>query len=565
MREQRVSLHGDAVIKRLRQEDGIALLLALAFTLILSTLVFGVIAYTTSNQDSARRSQADAKAESYAEAALDSAYARISYANTSAGLSAGLSPTKPTLLGCGTGQNGASDCTTAPPSPLCVGFTSSCPSGTYTATAGTGSVYGFFAGTSPNAGDTFSGIPEVASTWILVATGYSQNANGQIDAKTMKGTVTISAASAGAVASVWNHIFMTEPYDPNSCAATFAGNNMILDVPLYVIGNLCLTGQGVTVKEQSGGQPIDLEVGGKLVLSGSGTSVGDYSTSPATPITSGVVVGGCTTGTVTSTTSPCDNGTFRYSVSSTSNYVSQQSPQESATDMANDYKNFDPGPNHPCQTGGLATSAFDSSLNGTSEPDDSGSTTSGSAFELAPSGSDYTCISQSGPSTGQLTWNHSTHTLTINGSIFFDSNLTISSNVTYVGTAVIEVAGTITINGNGTQICAENTSCVFTNWQGGTGHDDMLTLVSLKANATPAIQFTNNAQTYQGSFWTQPSSTMSFVKNGVSIQGPMAIGGFDATFNNATFKPLPVIKNMPVGAPVPPNVSASISPLHVYG
>jgi hypothetical protein len=58
---------------------------------------------------------------------------------------------------------------------------------------------------------------------------------------------------------------------------------------------------------------------------------------------------------------------------------------------------------------------------------------------------------------------------------------------------------------------------------------------------------------------------MSFVKNGVSIQGPMAIGSFDASFNNASFKPLPVIKNMPVGAPVPPNVSASISPLHVYG
>jgi hypothetical protein len=93
----------------------------------------------------------------------------------------------------------------------------------------------------------------------------------------------------------------------------------------------------------------------------------------------------------------------------------------------------------------------------------------------------------------------------------------------------------------------------------------MLTLVSLKSNTSNAIQFTNNSQIYQGSFWTQPSSGMSFLKNGVSLQGPMAIGSFDASFNNATFKPLPVIKNMPVGAPVPPNVSASISPLHVYG
>jgi len=549
---------------RLRQEDGVALLLALAFTLVLSTLVFAIVQYTTSNQNSARSSQADTKALSYAEAALDSAYARINYANTSAGLSVGLSPSKPTLLGCGTGQNGASDCTTASPAPLCVGFTTACPTGTYAPQDGTGSVYGFYSGTSPAAGDTFAGIPQVASTWTLVATGYARNAGGKLSAKTMKGTVTISASSAGAVASVWNHIFMTAPYDPNTCQASFAGNNMVVDVPLYVIGNLCLSGQGVAVKEMTGGQPVDLQVGGKLSLSGSGSSVGDYSTNPTKAVTSAVVVGGCTNGAITTTAGACDNGSYRYKANAVANYVSQASPEESAADIAKDYASFDPGPQHPCQTGGLATSAFDSSLNGASEPDISGSGTNGSAFELAP-GSSYTCIAQTGPSTGQLSWNASTHALTINGSIFIDGNLTISQNVTYTGSAVIEVAGTITINGNGTNICAANTSCVFTNWQGSSGHNDMLTLVALKSSTSTAIQFTNNAQTYQGSFWTQPSSGMSFVKNGVSLQGPMAIGSFDASFNNATFLPLPVIKNMPVGAPVPPNVSASISPLHIYG
>jgi hypothetical protein len=58
---------------------------------------------------------------------------------------------------------------------------------------------------------------------------------------------------------------------------------------------------------------------------------------------------------------------------------------------------------------------------------------------------------------------------------------------------------------------------------------------------------------------------MTFVKNGDQMQGPMAIGSFDSTFNNATISPLPVIKNMPVGAPVPPNVSASVSPLTTIG
>jgi hypothetical protein len=56
---------------------------------------------------------------------------------------------------------------------------------------------------------------------------------------------------------------------------------------------------------------------------------------------------------------------------------------------------------------------------------------------------------------------------------------------------------------------------------------------------------------------------MTFVKNGVQIQGPISVGNFDASFNNASFKPLPVIKNMPVGAPVPPNTSASIGALTI--
>jgi len=560
-------LRGVAVINRLRQEErGVALLLALGFSVALSLLVFGMTEYVTSNQRSARNSNNDTLARSYAEAALNTAYSRINYANTQTAISSGLSPSKPTLLGCGTGTNGASSCSTT--SPMCVSFTASCPSsGTYSPTAGTASVYGFYTGTSPTAGATFAGIDQVASEWIITATGYSRNSSGGLDAKTMRATVVISAASSGAVASVWNHIFMTAPLVAGQCQANFAGNNMVIDVPLYVIGNLCLSGQGVTVKEKAGGQAIDLQVGGKISLSGSGSSVGDYSTSPATAITSGVAVGGCTNGDVTTAASTCNSTNYRYKVGSTGTFVGQSDPEETDADIASDYATFDPGPKHACASGGLATSAFDSSLNGASEPDISGSSTNGSSFELAPSGSDYTCVSQTagGASVGQLSWNHNTHTLTINGSIFFDSNLTISSNLVYTGTAVIEVAGTITFNGNGTTVCAVSTSCLFTNWQGSSGHNDMLTLATVKKNATPAIMFTNNAQTFQGSLWTQPSSNMTFVKNGVDVQGPMAIGSFDATFNNATIEPLPIIKNMPVGAPVPPNVSASISPLHIYG
>ena len=56
---------------------------------------------------------------------------------------------------------------------------------------------------------------------------------------------------------------------------------------------------------------------------------------------------------------------------------------------------------------------------------------------------------------------------------------------------------------------------------------------------------------------------MTFVKNGVTVEGPISVGSFDASFNNAVFKPLPVIKNMPVGAPLPPNSGATVGAMTI--
>src|SRR5207237_556641 len=81
--------------------------------------------------------------------------------------------------------------------------------------------------------------------------------------------------------------------------------------------------------------------------------------------------------------------------------------------------------------------------------------------------------------------------------------------------------------------CAANPCNTATNaWQGTSGNNSMLTLVSLVASNASAIQFTDNSQTFQGSLWTQPSSGLHFVKNGVTVEGPMSLGSFDASFNN---------------------------------
>jgi Tfp pilus assembly protein PilX len=525
----------------MRQENGIALVVALGCTLVLTIFVISMIGFTTSSQRSANLSSAGLQAKSYAEAGLNAAYNLITNQNTVTGGN----PTAANLLGCN-GVNGASDangpsnCASPAPAVLCL-TTASCTSGS----EGTARVYGFFSGTNPA---TYNGTTVPASTWLLVSTGFARNPAGATTVKSTTATVKISPLDSGAVASVWNHIFMTAPLVPNVCQATFNGNNTMITSPLYVIGNLCLTGQNVSVQEVTNGQLIDLMVGGKLVLSGSGSKIGADATHP---ITSGVIQGGCTTVSVASATTACNSGSYNYWVTTTDTFVANDAPAMSSTDISNDYAAFDPGPQHSCASGGLPSTTFDNDgvQNGTN-----------ATFELVPSTS-YTCVSQNGSSVGQLTWNPTTKQLTVNGSIFLDGNMTISRSATYTGTGVIEVNGTITFNGNATELCATTLNpCNFNAWQGSSGNNSMLTLVALKANTT-SISFTDNSQTFQGSLWTQPSSVMTFVKNGVTVEGPISIGGFDATFNNASFKPLPVIKNMPTGAPIPPNTSASIGAL----
>ena len=541
-------------MERLRRNHGFALPVALGVMLVLAIVVTAVIEYTSSNARSSTSDQVRQVTDQYAEAGLNRAYSVLNANNTT-----GSNPINPALFGCTTasGGLGASNCS-SPTSlfyciaaPCCAGGSSPCAG-----TPGTASVYGYYSGTNagtytgPGAGQ--GGISVPAQTWLLFSTGYARNPTGAGPAsKTLKAMVNISSASAGRVASVWNHIFITAPLVANQCQLDFSGNGILVDVPVYVIGNFCLSGQNVSVQEVTGGQGIDLQVGGKLVLSGSGSKVGADSTHP---ITSGVVVGGCTTVSISSATTPCSPSSFNYWVGAADTFVPNDAPQLSTTDISNNYNNFDPGPKHSCQSGTTpappAASAFDN---------DTTQNNSASTFELTPNFS-YSCISQSGASTGQLTWNNSTKRLTVAGSIFIDGSMTASQSGTYTGTAVIEVAGTFTVNGNGTALCATGPPCDFTNWQGTSSNTSMLTIAPLAANTT-AITFTNNAQTFQGSLWTQPSSSMTFQKNGVTVNGPISVGKLDSTFNNASIKPLPTITNMPIGAPIPPNTGVTIGPL----
>ena len=252
--------------KRLRQEDGIALVMALGITVVLIIFVASMIDYTSSNSRAARLSSSDLMALQYADAGLNAAYSIIVNQN----VTSGGNPSAANLLGCN-GAGGAADttgpsnCATPTAKVICV-TTSGCGSGD----PGSATVYGYYSGVNPG---TYNGNSVTAATWLLVSSGYARNPQGSTVIKTTTATVVLSPLNAGAVAAVWNHMFLTSPLVPNTCSVDFGGNNMMITDPIYVIGNMCISGQNTTVQETTG-QPIDLMVGGKLVLSGSGSKVG---------------------------------------------------------------------------------------------------------------------------------------------------------------------------------------------------------------------------------------------------------------------------------------------------
>jgi hypothetical protein len=229
--------------RRVSEERGFALVMALAVVVVLGTSVGSMVVYTSSNYGHASRSRADQIAVSLAEAGLNTAYSTLEH-SSSPGAQAALSPTPV-------------------PDITMVGGTTS-----------------------------YDGVYDVASkTWTLTGIGKAPDpaATGHtivrfVHGKARIGTGTIGGASNAA----WKYIYSD---DPASCASL--SNNTSIDVPLYVRGSLCLYNSAI----------IDgpaLQVGGRVTLNNTQTRVGSV-TSPMAEVH---IAGGCSlTGVVYDT--PC--------------------------------------------------------------------------------------------------------------------------------------------------------------------------------------------------------------------------------------------------------------------
>jgi hypothetical protein len=502
---------------RLRSERALALPMTVLVLATTSALVVGVIEFSSSSGRTANVAKGRLGAQALAEAGIADALSVLNYWDD-ATLTNNVND--PTLLGCNAGGT-------------------SCTPNVTTSSEGTTSWNGV--------------LNTITSVWTITSTGTVANpTGGPALKKTLTATVEVTWNNTQpANAAAWNYVYSTKS-PTGGCEVSLNGNNIVVDVPLYVLGDLCFISNNAIIDERGEGQtppvqPVDVRVGGKVVFAANGTSIGVAGDN----ITTAAVAGGCTTSVNTAgtacTASPWVNS--RYFVDTTGTFTAISAP---TADYDGYYASASPGPNHDCVTAtspaNLAPTIFDSDTtrNGTT-----------STFNLTPATS-YQCKTyagdaSSGTQIGELSWNATTNVLTVRGVIYIDGSVTSSNTqATYQGSGTLYVGGQFAFTGNDAKLCA-NSNCTFTTWD---PNSEMLILVADgQSGNQDAFLFNGNNNKFQGGIFCDPNARLNLSGNNIEIQGPIICGTFNFQ-NNAVLKPLPAITGLPLGAPGNPNVHA---------
>jgi hypothetical protein len=417
----------------LHEESGIALVLSLIVLTLLTSILTTVMFLTAANAGDAQRSNAGLKASALADTGINNALAVI---------------------------NGSYSGSVAYPgdSTLLSSRTTAYPGGSVT-----------WSGTLVSDGAT----PPVY-TWQITSTGAAANPTG-VSAATVTRTTTATVPVILPVAQQ-NNANSPLNWIYSGTDTTFS-QSVNVNSPVYSVGNLTLNSSATIA-----GTAQRLAVGGNLTLSTSQNRIG--LTGGSDPrLGEAHVVGKCSVkgnttlhfcgGSSGATNWDSDNVYATSTSHSLAGLLDHQpsltccSPVSGAiapsaggtTDMGFWYRNADLGPLKPCTTGSLPfqLDTGDSTINNSVTPT--------TPINLTPSGGSYTCST----ATGQLSWNASTKTLTIKGTIFIDGSATIDSSgyggstvFTYSGTATLMLSGTFGMKSS--KICAvvSGTDCNWT-------------------------------------------------------------------------------------------------------
>jgi hypothetical protein len=466
-------------MRRLREERGMVLPMALGIIVVLTITVASAIYYTTENQRSAGYSSGKQTALALAEAGLNNSVAVLNEPDNNALRQV----TLPKCTGNAQSNWNRTD--------LAGGYVLWC-------------------------GD----LDLQNSWWVITSIGYVRSPNNAsvIRQKITSRVVVTPVLTDQLNNPAWNYMFVT--HTGSTCDETLS-NNVSGASRLYVMGNLCLS-QNVAITAES------LVTGGNLVLQ-NGASVGSSSSMDARTQT--YVGGSCTYGSGSSSTaSPCTGNQDSRHIYSKMNPptwavgVSGSVPSIAApsADFASWYTNSLPGPTQDCTTKSTAPNTppqFDTLTNGAYVRDNNNP-----LQNLTPNYS-YTCrVGPASAPDGELSWDNSTKTLTVRGTIYIDGSAKIDNNTLnrYVGQATIYLSGTFYLNG---KLCGgvSGSSCDFASW------DPNSRLLAIIANG---IGPTGNSSV--------PTGDSIYVANGGQFQGALYATG-NLEYGNNAFSDGPMI------------------------
>ena len=473
-------------------ETGQAMVMSIGILVVLGLLGVVITVYSTAGQRHASRSSAGVSAYSLAEAGINNAMAVLS---------------KP---------KSALDATLLP------------------STFETANITAYDGGTTtkPPYVRWWGAFNAASKTWALTSIGYMRNPTGGSIPVKRKISVSVRVRPKFMQPTsnpAWNYIIATRTGTPKGCDESL-DNSVNMGSPMYVVGNLCLN----TPSQISAG-PLHVKGYAKLDVN---TNIG----SSGAPISELHVKNGCSykTGAFVS---PCTPTQKVWAGVSDANPIDLELP---TADFAGWYVGSAPGPRQACTSQSGTVPVFDNdTVWNNSVP---------GSFNLVPPSDDYSCVVQSGSAVGgQLSWNHTTKTLTINGTVFIDGNVVANwgaQNVPihYEGTGTIYVGGTMLITN--TQLCATinaaGDSCDYAHWEpnsrflvfvvnGSGGNGDQVPIGD-------SIQLVNSGLE-GGLFATNTIELDTHTKT----QGPMF--GSNEIFDNTVFAQTWPLITVPIGMP----------------
>jgi hypothetical protein len=394
----------------LRDESGIALIMALGFLIVLGVTGTSLYVYTSTNARSAAYSKGSDVSSRLAEAGINEALAVLANpANNAFDPAAGMYLDLP--------------------------FPSQASPRTSTYATGTVIWYGSFNSST--------------ATWTVTSTGSARNpVGGTPIRRTLTAQATVTTPPAQPVeSSAWNYLYSWGT--GNTCDVSLS-QSVGAQAPMYVAGNLCLTNTATIAQGP-------LTVGGLLSLAQSANSVGTNSK----PISAAHLGAGCKY-LNKPIDNPCKGSLDNVHATTLDSTITPIPPPTIEWDKW--YRNASPGPRFPCTTSSGTPPTFDN--------DTARNLSVGSVQNLTPASS-YTCQTLA----GQISWNASTSTMTISGTIFIDGDISFDGSGvdTYTGQGTIYASGTILMKNEKFCAVAGGGKCDVNSWDPNTR---MLTLVA---------------------------------------------------------------------------------------